>query len=76
MFRSVSVFSGFFFGALAAWGGVKYVPSLKDRGLLSLMGTIYGALLLWQDAKNMGGWWHRKAKKINCEIDEYDANCV
>ena len=76
MFRSVSVFSGFFFGALAAWGGVKYVPSLKDRGLLSLMGTIYGALFLWQDAKNMGGWWHRKAKKIHCEIDEYDANCV
>ena len=77
MFRSVSVFSGFFFGALAAWGGVKYVPSLKDRGLLSLMGTIYGALFLWQDAKNMGGWWHRKSKKIDtCEIDEYDANCV
>jgi len=76
MFRSVSVFSGFFFGALAAWGGVKYVPSLKDRGLLSLMGTVYGALFLWQDAKNMGGWWHRKSKKIDCEIDEYNANCV
>eukprot|EP00563_Minutocellus_polymorphus_P012022 CAMPEP_0181074184 /NCGR_PEP_ID=MMETSP1070-20121207/29472_1 /TAXON_ID=265543 /ORGANISM="Minutocellus polymorphus, Strain NH13" /LENGTH=381 /DNA_ID=CAMNT_0023155295 /DNA_START=27 /DNA_END=1172 /DNA_ORIENTATION=+ len=76
MFRSSSVCFGFFFGAFAAWGGVKVLPNLKDRGLLSLMGTIYGALFLWQDAKNMGGWWHRKSKnKEQCEIDQYDANC-
>uniref|UniRef100_A0A7S0AU85 Uncharacterized protein n=1 Tax=Minutocellus polymorphus TaxID=265543 RepID=A0A7S0AU85_9STRA len=76
MFRSSSVCFGFFFGAFAAWGGVKALPNLKDRGLLSLMGTIYGALFLWQDAKNMGGWWHRKSKnKEQCEIDQYDANC-
>ena len=76
MIRSSSVFFGFFFGSFAAWSGVKFHPSLKDRGLLSLMGTVYGALFLWQDAKNMGGWWHRKSKSNDCEIDNYDANCV
>jgi len=76
MLRSSSVFLGFFLGAAAAWGGVQVWPSLQDRGLLSLMGTVYGALFLWQDAKNMGGWWHRKSKSPECEIDNYDANCV
>ena len=75
MIRSSSVFFGFFIGAFTAWSGVKFYPSLKDRGLLSLMGTVYGALFLWQDAKNMGGWWHRKSKSDECEIDNYDANC-
>lgn len=45
MVRSASVVFGFFFGAFAAWSVVKFCPSLKDRGLLSLMGIVYGALL-------------------------------
>jgi len=73
--RSVYVCLGFFLGAFAAWTGLMAFPGLKDRGLLSIMGTVYGALFLWQDAKNMGGWWkHKKGK--NCTIDKYDAHCV
>ena len=50
--QSSSVFFGFIFGAFAAWSIVKFCPNLKDRGLLSLMGTIYGALFLHEQLAN------------------------
>lgn len=73
--RSAYVCVGFFLGAFAAFAGVKTFPSLKDHGLLSLMGTVYGGLFLWQDANNNGGWWKHAKSGKNCEIDKYDANC-
>ena len=74
--RSSSVCAGIFLRAVAAWASLKAFPHLLQRGMLSFMGTVYGGLFLWQDAKNMGGWWkNRSGKEPQCEIDNYEANC-
>jgi uncharacterized membrane protein YoaK (UPF0700 family) len=58
-----AVIGGFFAGAL--WAFVLQGRQLLDRfGVFSLLGTMYGALFLWQDTRYLGGgalfsWWAR-----------------
>lgn len=49
--RSIFVTFSFFLGAFAAWASNAAFPALKERGLLSIMGLVYGTVLTWQHCR-------------------------
>lgn len=49
--RSIFVTFAFFLGAFAGWASNAAFPTLKERGLLSIMGLVYGTVLTWQHCR-------------------------